>query len=314
MKTPAPPRSRRRAVWVLFQAAVIIIALGYIAWGLYRGWGQLRQHSWMLRPGLALLSLAAAIGWFLCRAWLWQRILISLGFPLPYRRVYRAWILSELARFLPGKIWYAVSRTYYAERDGVPPPVALTGMAVELAVVTLAALAFFPLRAEAAAPLLRGPIFAAVIAVAVAVLIQPRPLLRLVSVLVRRIPSVRGGSAPALAPESLDAAFGWRTRLEMLALSAAMWVCLAGGFLLLACSMSRLSWSDALAVSSSFPVAWVVAMAAVISPAGLGVRESVLAALLAEALPGGVGVVVALASRLWVTLAELLCAAAAWRR
>jgi uncharacterized membrane protein YbhN (UPF0104 family) len=67
------------------------------------------------------------------------------------------------------------------------------------------------------------------------------------------------------------------------------------------------------AVATSFPVAWIVGLLAFVAPGGLGVREGVLAALLSGLLPGGMAVVVALASRVWITAVELVCAAVASR-
>ena len=66
-------------------------------------------------------------------------------------------------------------------------------------------------------------------------------------------------------------------------------------------------------MAGAYALAWTLGLATLVSPGGLGVREGVLAALLSGLLPGGMAVVAALASRLWLTGVELLCAAAAWR-
>ena len=101
--------------------------------------------------------------------------------------------------------------------------------------------------------------------------------------------------------------------LEMLGLCLVMWALVSAGFALLAASMAPFAARDAVAVAASFPVAWVVGLIAFVAPGGLGVREGVLAALLGGLLPGGMAVVVALASRVWITAVELLFAALAWR-
>jgi hypothetical protein len=138
------------------------------------------------------------------------------------------------------------------------------------------------------------------------------------------VPLVNAGLR-RLSQPAIQARLRYRELFGMLALCAAMWLCLCLGFAAFAYAIAPaagggplaggapLAGRSALAVAASFPVAWIVGLVAVAAPGGLGVREGVLAALLSGVLPGGMAVVVALASRVWLTGVELLCAAVAWR-
>jgi len=300
---PEQPARRHSLLAAVLQAVVLLAAFGFIGWRLAGQWDSLRHHAWTLRPAPALLSLALAAGWFVCRAWLWQRLLAAMGYPLSYGRAYRTWTLSELGRYLPGKVWLLLGRTYLAGRQGVAVRIVLTGMVFELALVSLAAIAFFPLRAASAGGLTGASgVWAAAVALALAALVHPRIVVPLINAGLRRVKR---------APVAVT--LSYRALLEMFALCVLMWISLSGGFALLAASLAPVGARDAVAVATSFPVAWIVGLLAFVAPGGLGVREGVLAALLSGLLPGGMAVVVALASRVWITAVELVCAAVASR-
>ena len=296
------PLRRRTAVGAVVQGIVLLAAVAYIAYGLVHEWESLRQHKWALRWAPLLLSVPLAAGWFLCRAWLWERLLDSFGYRVPYRRAFRTWVLSELARYVPGKIWIVVGRTYYSARDGVPASIVVTGMAFELALVALSATGFFLVRAAAASRLVHIPgLWVAIGALLLLALAHPRIITPVVNAALRRL-------GQPMIPTQLH----YRALLAMVAVCALMWLCMCGGFALLAVSIATVGAGDLIGIAASFPVAWVIALVSVVAPAGLGVREGVLAALLSGVLPEGMALVVALASRVWVTGVELVCAAIAW--
>ena len=60
---------------------------------------------------------------------------------------------------------------------------------------------------------------------------------------------------------------------------------------------------------AAYAAAYAVGFLALLTPAGLGVREGVLVVALAPVLPAGPALVVALSSRLWMMLVELAGAA-----
>ena len=303
----APPQEhthgRLRAIAAVVQAIVLAAALAYIAWNLVGQWQSLRRHAWTLQAAPTILSLPLAAGWFLCRAWLWQRILACFGYPLAYRRALRTFMLAELSRYLPGTVWHVFGRSYYSGRQGVPTAVTLTGMVLEMALVALTAVAFFPLRALGQRHFFEGlAIWGAAAALLLVVIAHPRVTVPLVNTALRR-----------LNKPTIPAQLRHRDIFAMVALCALMWLSLCAGFVILAAGVAPAAARVPIAVAASFPTAWFAGLIAIASPGGLGVREGVLAALLAGLLPGGMGVVVALVSRLWLTGVELLCAAVAWR-
>jgi uncharacterized membrane protein YbhN (UPF0104 family) len=69
-----------------------------------------------------------------------------------------------------------------------------------------------------------------------------------------------------------------------------------------------------LATASAFAAAYVLGYVMVFAPAGLGVREGFLIALLSPQLGAGPAGAVAVIARLWTTVVEIVPAAAFWTR
>jgi glycosyltransferase 2 family protein len=73
--------------------------------------------------------------------------------------------------------------------------------------------------------------------------------------------------------------------------------------------MYPLAAADVPLVVAAYAAAYAAGFLALLTPAGLGVREGVLVVALAPVLPAGPALVVALVSRLWMMLVELAGAA-----
>jgi len=100
----------------------------------------------------------------------------------------------------------------------------------------------------------------------------------------------------------------YRQVLGFVGLYVGLWVLFGLAFFLFARRLTPLGWIRYLPVTGVYALAWVIGMVSVFAPAGIGVREGVLSILLAQYLPEPTAIVAALLSRLWITLAELVCA------
>ncbi|NQT53279.1 flippase-like domain-containing protein, partial [bacterium] len=115
-----------------------------------------------------------------------------------------------------------------------------------------------------------------------------------------------------LKREPLAVRLTWGQLARLLGLSALMWVGMGAAFAMFARSLwPAVAWSDAGILAGAYALAWTLGLASVVSPGGLGVREAVLLALLGGPLAPAGALVVAIGSRVWVTVAELAFAGVA---
>ena len=85
-----------------------------------------------------------------------------------------------------------------------------------------------------------------------------------------------------------------------------LWAFLGIAFFLFIKSLYAVSTSQLLVVTGTYAVAWSIGFLSVITPSGLGVREGVLSLLLTSVLPPATATLIALLSRLWTLSAELI--------
>ena len=289
------PRSGRFGIYRSILTALVLAAtFVYLTLALGRQWRELRQHEWTVRWDLCVLSFVMAGGWFAGRALLWQRVLRYFGHALSYKEAFRMWALSELGRYLPGKVWYALGRGYLAAERGVSASIAVTGMALELLIVLLGAMLFCAAAMGTHSEALRPLRFAWPLALALTLVVAHPRVLGALLRLARREPPRQLPSLPQV--------------LVLLLISVALWLVMGSAFVVFASSLTPVSPAEWPVVASSYAASWSIGLVTVVAPAGLGVRESALNALLSPVVPSGGALVVALAARVWVTLAEGCCA------
>lgn len=270
------------------------------------GFGELREldaSSW--RPD-ALLFLASCLllllGYFASAA-LWGRMVVDLGGPpLPLAEAIGVFMVANLGRYVPGKVWQIAGLAVMARNRGIPAATA-TGAAVLGQGIALAAATLVALGALVGGPpeLRRwGLPGAGIVAVVTAIGLLP-PVFRRASALWFR-----------LARQEPPASLGSVHALRWLALYVANWALYAFSFWVLAASFGHRG--HIVPVASAFAAAYVLGYVAVFAPAGVGVREGFLVAFLTPFFGAGPSAALAVVARVWTTGVELVPAAAFWLR
>jgi uncharacterized membrane protein YbhN (UPF0104 family) len=295
---PLPSSAPRRSRWLT--VAVLAVVAGFFVATLAARWNDVISLKWRLEPWLfavATVLLALSYGLVAC---LWG---LALGRAAGTRLTAgaRIWFLSNLARYVPGNLWSYVGAVELARREGVARRVTLSVMALtQLLSVGVALLAGLPVllaeRARLGRPALLGAVVV-VVAAGLAALFR-RQLLALAR---RRLP---GLDLADLTPSAATVAL-------LVVGYAVYWAVTGLAFATLVASMYPLDVSDVPLVVAAYAAAYAVGFLALLTPAGLGIREGVLVVALAPVLPAGPALVVALLSRLWMMLVELAGAAVA---
>ncbi|MBA2565614.1 MAG: flippase-like domain-containing protein [Gemmatimonadetes bacterium] len=281
------------------EVAAGVLVLAFVAAYMREHWVEIRDYRWDPEPGLlatATLLAAAALILFGC---VWTALLRALGEPLTITAGLRIWFVSNLARYVPGKVWQLSGTAYLARREGVDPVHAvwssLLAQAIVLAVAVLLLLGALP--ATAARVYGRGAQLALALATAAMFALYLSPLFD--RAYARAATLLRGGSPPP--------ALGLRNKLLLGAGTALAWGVFATSFwvFLEAVTSERL---PPLAAAGIFVAGYLAGFLAFFTPGGLGVREGVYVVLLGPYLPTSVALAAAILSRLWLTLVELVLA------
>jgi hypothetical protein len=308
----AAARAGRAIAWRVAQ----ITLLGLVAFGVFRAVaGSLEGVSvaellrWPVRLERLALSLALLLGVYIAHAGLWRKIMSDLDIARPTAgTTIRVYFMASLGRYLPGRLWALAGLAVLSQRAGIPPaPAAAAAVIGQIAFLSTGLLllaAALPGWAEPRTLWLAGG--ALVGGAAAAWLIfgseAGRGLrLRLLSIM----GDGRAGQQLGLALQLVE-----RVRPARAAAWAAAyglsWVVLAAAFTIFVAAFVPGTGSEFRQLGGTVAASYLVGYIAIFSPGGIIVREGAMAALLSDIMPLPAALVVAVASRLWFTAAELL--------
>ncbi len=305
-RTRTAERPRRGPLARAASWALVAATLGFVAWAFVSGWPRLATYDWSVRPAPLVASTVLLVLVIALAGLIWGRVLRSIEpTPVSPAIVLRIWFHSNLARYVPGKIWQFVAAADLARARGLSPSALLVSLVVYMILGLLGA-AVVALGAGGVPTLGARPMVAAAAGVGAAALVHPRVLDAALRRIPRRAADLRWHAS-------------WAEGLFLLALCVGFWVANGGAFVLFVSGLVGVPTGAAWSLVGANAAAYLVGYLAVIAPAGLGFREATLTALLAGILGAGVGderalalgAAVALASRLWVVLADVLGGAAA---
>jgi len=259
------------------------------------------------RPDLPLLIASCVLllmGYFVSAS-VWGLMVHDLGGPrLRFGTCIRIFMIANLGRYLPGKVWQIVGLATLARQRGVPAAVATGAAAVGQGMALLGATlvgttAFVSGEAELR---VMGFAMLSLAVVGVGAVSLPRVLRAAMSLWFR----LTRQELPKDWTPRPGLVFRW------LALYTANWVLYAFAFWVLLRSFGLPG--TLIETAPAFAAAYVAGYLVLFSPAGIGVRESFLTMLLAPIMGQGSAFTLAVVGRLWTTAVEVVPAAGFWVR
>lgn len=295
-------RTRLLDVVRIVVAVLVLLAVVIAVW---RNWGEvsarLREVPAATLVSAFVLALLAPIFSLLG----WRVLLSDLGTRLPLPASASVFFVGQLGKYLPGSVWSVVAQADLGSRLGVPRRrMGIVGLLSILLSVLTGAIVGVP-----ALPLLLArsgevrSVWWFAPALVLLLLLWPRLLNRGITLslrLLRREPLEHRLTAPAIALTSLWFILAW--------ISAGL------SILVLAHAMSPGTPVGNLVVTSicGFALASAIGMFSFIVPAGVGVRDGVLAVLLGALMPFPAAFAVVVISRFLTVIADVVVAAVGW--
>jgi uncharacterized membrane protein YbhN (UPF0104 family) len=285
-------RTRTVVAWIV--AVAIFVWIGR---ALYLNWHKISFEELQFNYIFLILSASFHLCGFALMSVAWKYTMQFLNQDISFIHSLEILSLTRLGRYLPGKVWFAVGRAYFAKAKGISQRAVYVSIVLEVILQFWAAvLLFFATGAPAFGESINiNPYVLAAVLIVSLVLIHPVVFKEIVNFVLRR-----------LKRQTMDFDLTILNILTLLVLFFLIFTCHGSGFLFLIRSFYPLTLTEFPVMVSVFAVAWVVGFVSFLTPAGLGVREGTLSLLLTNHIPTGIGIIAALLSRIWLTIIEVL--------
>lgn len=291
----------RRKLVTAFKILLAAAIVWFAGRALIAQWESVRETAADLAPNwvLILASSVIVLATFGVLAEAWRLIVLAWGRPLRYRSAVRIWCISSLGRYVPGKVWQLGTMAMLSQREGVSGMAAASSALIITVINTLVG---FGVVAAFGLQLLefRALGLAALGVLAAAVLFAPR-LLPWASTRAGQLIG-RDVTVPRLPHRTLWFGIG---------VSATAWVAYGIAFYLFARGLLGDVTGGLLAYIAIYTFSYLLGFLALFAPGGIVVREvAMVAALVNVGMPEGSAIVLAVVSRLWLTVLEIAPAVA----
>lgn len=277
----------------------ILLAVGTLAFScvvlgvlLYRERALLLQFEWHFNPLLIGIAFLVFFAGLVIATLTWASLMARMGSRLSYATHVDYYCLSQLAKRLPGTLWYLAGRTYLYKQSGESLRLVTFASSIELFITILAGsltslvFAGYSLAEQTALPLWgwlglsgMGLLF-----------LHPAPL----HYLLRKFKIV---DTPRLHYRHL---LGW------VACYCLIWISGGTVFFLVSNSVIAIPLSQLAYFIGSWSLVGTLSILVFFLPSNLGFTEVGLSLLLANVIPSSLAVIIAVANRIFLLICELV--------
>lgn len=286
-------------MWRALQGVAVVAVLVFVGLQVAGHWSEMRTISGTLTIDWWLMgaSVAVVLASYVVLIWTWQRMVVAWGEHLGFATGARIWFISNLGRYVPGKVWQIGAMGVMAQRAGVSPAAAV-GSSLVISILNIlagGAVAFATGAGDFGAP---GWVLPATIIAALATAATPWLL------------PVATRAAGRLLKREIKTPHLPASAIWIAALGCAVaWLLYGAAFHLMQIAILGPSTGDVVRSTAAFTASYILGFVAFFSPGGAGIRESAMYKLLVGfgiVSAGGQAWLIVVASRIWLTIIEVL--------
>lgn len=293
--------TQRARVGRVAQLALVALVIAFAVRYLRGQWMQASDDGVRFEFNAGWLGLASllTLATFCLLIETWRRVLVHLGSTVPFELAARIWFVSNLGKYVPGRIWQVATMAVMAGERGVP--VATVGASAVLMAIASVATGFAVVLVTSAGTVqqLAGGVAGVVVAtVGLFLLLVGAPWIASHwNRVARRFP--RAQLSVAIPPAAIAVA---------IAGCAISWLLYGLAFMLFVWALIGQVGAPYSAFVTANAASYLVGYLAIIAPAGIGFREVVLASILVplRIATAPQAAVITIASRIWLTVLEIL--------
>jgi glycosyltransferase 2 family protein len=288
-----------RSKAVRFGFLAVVLAL--LAVALYDQAGTLWHEVQRLSVPMVLLAFALTVCGLICSLMVWREMLADLGSRLSVPEAWRIFFIGQLAKYVPGSVWPVLAQSELGADRGIPRSRSALSVILCYAVMTCSGAVVAAITLPFAHAGSVAQYFWILFLIPVGVVALSPPVLNRLLRLVLRLARQPAGQA-SVSYKGLARTMAW---------AVAGWACNGVVVYLLMRQLAGDRQGTLLVSVGAYSLAWAIGFVAVFAPAGAGVREAVMVAVLHTQTTAAIAITVALVARGLSVVADALTGAAA---
>ncbi len=278
----------------LFKIIITFLILGFLGKYVHDNWQTVLQVGSPEWQWVIIASLSALIS-ILLSPMVYKSLVNAYGYKLSYSMILAVQSVSRFGKYIPGKVWAALLGVWFYNQAGIPKKIATASMLLISVFSILSAVIVISLGAKWI-PISGFTTGISVLVLLLLIVIHPRIFYVVLNFGLRLI---RRGE---VSPTSIK----YPLMLKIIMSQSVIWLFYGLGFYFLVRSYVPLSYEHLIPLISLFALAQITGLLAVVTPAGLGVREGVFLIGLIPIMGEGQAIVLVGFCRVWQTVLELL--------
>lgn len=293
--------------WRVLQVVLIGLIFYYLGSQLSSNWDQVKSYEWRFNYLKLFLALCSVLIAFFIFSSTWKMIMRSFGHNVGYRAAFKIAYLSNLGRYIPGKIWQMFGLIYLSKKEGISEEEAVTSFALTqiFAIPSglLSGILFISFDRQLLAQYQGqaiitgglGSVAFVIFLISLMVVFYPAIMERMVNWALRLIKrkQIKLNMNKTLAASIYGGYF-----LAWSVYGFSFWLFLGG---------ITVMETGLFPMAGIFIIAYQIGYMMLFAPGGLGPREGVMTILLTPVF-GVAAVAIPIASRLWLIVAEVISA------
>lgn len=291
-------QGKKRIIKRILQVILIAVIFYFLARNLYINWNKIAEYNWRINYYFLVFSWLLSVGGGFLIALGWNLILRVLGGRLSHKRALKIFFITDLAKYIPGKVWTMVGKVYMCKEEGVPVAVTSTSVVIQPLIQVISGLLIFllslPFWTKTSDFMNNLYLFFLLIPLGL-LLLHPAIMTRPLNFVLRK-----------LKQKPIELKIKYSHILSILLLWCGLWVLTGITYYFLIISVHPFPLLNLPVTIGIFAIAGVSQF---LTPSGIGVLEGMLTVLLGLYFPIPVAILIALLVRVWKTVSELVCVA-----
>lgn len=279
-----------------FRAGFLIVAIVAAIYAVASNWGEVSEALRALPAWLVAVEVLLSFGYVYLTMASWRLVLNDVGTPVNATVASRIFFSSQVAKYLPGGVWNFVAAAEVGRDYEISRRRSVCALLVSI-VISIVTGMILAILAVVLGPDNVRENYGWLIAV------LPLALIALCPPILNRLVNF---ALKVLGREPLEDVMTWRKTLRAALWALVAW-CVAG--LQLWLMLGQLGMPATvptfLLATGGYALGWTAGFLVFFVPAGAGVREVALGAVLSTVAPAGVVVVVVLLARIFTTVADI---------